>query len=36
LMKVIHYAMLLLHFDGHYGTPSMSTGNIDEIDHNMP
>ena len=36
LMKVIHYAMLLLHFDGHYGTPSMSTGNIDEIDQNMP
>ena len=36
LMKVIHYAMLLLHFDGHYGKPSMSTGNIDEINHNMP
>ena len=36
LMKVIHYAMLLLHFDGHYGTPSMSTGNIDAIDQNMP
>ena len=36
LMKVIHYAMLLLHFAGHYGKPSMSTGNIDEIDHNMP
>ena len=36
LMKVMHYAMLLLHFDGHYGKPSMSTGNIDEIDHNMP
>ena len=36
LMKVIHYAMLLLHFDGHYGKPSMSTGNIAEIDHNMP
>ena len=36
LMKVIHYAMLLLHFYGHYGKPSMSTGNIDEIDHNMP
>ena len=35
-MKVIHYAMLLLHFDGHYGKPSMSTGNIDQIDHNMP
>ena len=36
LMKVIHYAMLLLHFDGHYGKPSMSTGNIDTIDQNMP
>ena len=36
LMKVIHYAMLLLHFDGHYGKPSMSTGNIDQIDQNMP
>ena len=36
LMKVIHYAMLLLHFDGHYGKPSMSKGNIDQIDHNMP
>ena len=37
LMKVIHYAMLLLHFDGHYGTPSMSTGNIDDnISHQMP
>ena len=36
LMKVIHYAMLLLHFDGHYGKPSMSNGNIDQIDHNMP
>jgi len=36
LMKVIHYAMLLLQFDVHYGKPSMSTGNIDEIDHNMP
>ena len=36
LMKVIHYAMLLLHFAGHYGTPSMSTGNIDTIDQNMP
>ena len=23
LLKVIHYAMLLLHFDGHYGEPSM-------------
>ena len=36
LMKVIHYAMLLLHFDGHYGKPSMTSGNIDQIDHNMP
>ena len=36
LLKVIHYAMLLLHFDGHYGEPSMSTGNIDTIDQNMP
>ena len=36
LMKVIHYAMLLLHFDGHYGEPSMSKGNIDQIHHNMP
>ena len=37
LMKVIHYAMLLLHFDGHYGTPSMSTGNIDDnISQQMP
>ena len=35
LMKVIHYAMLLLHLDGHYGTPSMSTGNIDTIDQNL-
>ena len=29
LMKVIHYAILLLHFDDHYGKPSTSTGNID-------
>ena len=29
LMKVIHYAMLLLHFDDHYGKPSMPSGNID-------
>ena len=36
LMKVIHYAMLLLHFDRHYGEPSMSKGNIDEIAQNMP
>ena len=33
LMKVIHYAMLLLHFDEHYGKPSITCGNID---HNMP
>ena len=33
LMKVIHSAMLLLHFDGHYSKPSMTSGNID---HNMP
>ena len=36
LMKVVHYAMLLLHFDGHYAKPPTSTGNIDQIDHNMP
>ena len=33
LLKVIHYAMLLLHFDEHYGKPSVTSGNID---HNMP
>ena len=33
LMKVIHYAMLLLHFDEHYGKPKQTSG---EIDHNMP
>ena len=33
LLKVIHYAMLLLHFDEHYGKPSMTSGNID---HTMP
>ena len=33
LLKVIDYAMLLLHFDEHYGKPSMTSGNID---HNMP
>ena len=32
LLKVIHYAMLLLHFDGHYGEPSMPSGNF----HQMP
>ena len=31
LLKVIHYAMLLLHFDGHYGEPSMPTGNFDQM-----
>ena len=31
LMKVIHYAMLLAHFDGHYGEPSMSSGNFDQM-----
>ena len=31
LMKVIHYAMLLLHFDGHYGKPSMPSGNFDQM-----
>ena len=31
LMKVIHYAMLLLHFDGHYGTPSMPSGNFEQM-----
>ena len=33
LLKVIHYAMLLLHFDEHYGKPKMTSG---EIDHTMP
>ena len=33
LLKVIHYAMLLLHFDEHYNQPPMTTGNIDI---NMP
>ena len=31
LMKVIHYAMLLLHFDDHYGEPSMPSGNFDQM-----
>ena len=31
LMKVVHYAMLLLHFDGHYGEPSMPTGNFEQM-----
>jgi len=33
LLKVIHYAMLLLHFDEHYGKPKITSGNID---HTMP
>ena len=31
LLKVIHYAMLLLHFDGHYGESSMPSGNFDQM-----
>ena len=31
LLKVIHYAMLLLHFDGHYGEPSMPSGEFDQM-----
>ena len=31
LMKVIHYAMLLLHSDEHYGTPSMPSGNFEQM-----
>ena len=31
LMKVIHYAMLLFHFDGHYGEPSMPSGDFDQM-----
>ena len=31
LLKVIQYAMLLLHFDGHYGEPSMPSGNFDQM-----
>ena len=31
LLKDIHYAMLLLHFDGHYGEPSMPSGNFDQM-----
>ena len=33
LLKVIHYAMLSLHFDEHYSKPPMTSGNIDI---NMP
>ena len=31
LMKVIHYALLLLHFDNHYGEPSMPSGNFEQM-----
>ena len=31
LLKVIHYAMLLLHFDGHYGEPSMPTDEFEQM-----
>ena len=31
LMKVIHYAMLLLHFDNHYGEPSMPSENFEQM-----
>ena len=31
LLKGIHYAMLLLHFDDHYGKPKMTSGNIDHL-----
>ena len=31
LMKVIHYALLLAHFDGHYGEPSMPSGNFEQM-----
>ena len=31
LLKVIHYAMLLAHFDGHYGEPSMPSGNFEQM-----
>ena len=31
LMKVIHYAMLLLHFDGHYGEPSMPSNDFEQM-----
>ena len=31
LMKVIHYAILLLHFDNHYGEPSMPSGNFEQM-----
>ena len=31
LLKVIHYAMLLLHFDGHYGNESMPTNDFEQM-----
>ena len=31
LMKVIHYAMLLLHFENHNGEPSMPSGNFEQM-----
>ena len=31
LLKVIHYAMLLLHFDGHYGKPSVPTDDFNQM-----
>ena len=31
LMKVIHYAMLLLHFDGHYGEPSIPSNDFEQM-----
>ena len=31
LLEVVHYAMLLLHFDGHYGEPSKPTGEFDQM-----
>ena len=31
LMKVIHYAMLLLHFDGHYGEPSVPSDDFEQM-----
>ena len=31
LLKVIHYAMLLLHFDGHYGEPSVPSDDFEQM-----
>ena len=31
LMNVIHYAMLLLHFDGHYGEPSVPSDDFEQM-----